>query len=269
MLVLIVLISIAACALVLWTLGLFYANDFSVPTCHDVPAGKRVLVIFPHADDEGLNAGGLLRTLSAHGCQVDWIILTRGEKGTPNGTMSEELKTIRPQEAATVAKILRINAPQQKDYPDGDVDRYMGELKADLAAELARFQPEIVLTYDLAGMYGHPDHIAVAEVVTELVRTQPNVRLWYVSYPRRQIDALTLPERMAKDVAFKASRVYPTHKMYVGLRGIRCKLRVLKAYRSQRQSYRDSFPLRFVPMWCYVILTPFEYYHEVPAEKAA
>lgn len=268
MLVLAVLIIIVVCVLSLWALGLFYANDFSVPTCHDVPAGKKVLVIFPHADDEGLNAGGLLRCLSDHACSVDWIILTRGEKGTPNGTMSEELKTIRPQEANQVAKILHINPPVQKDYPDGDVDRYISDLRADLAAEIARHQPDIVLTYDLAGMYGHPDHIATAEVVTELVQGRPNVRLWYVSYPRRQIDALTLPERMAKDPAFKARRVYPTHKMYVGLRGIRCKLRVLKAYRSQRQSYRDSFPLRFVPMWCYVILTPFEYYHEGETRQA-
>ena len=262
MIILFILGITVIAVLVAWFVCFMYVNDLSVPT-KQTPKAKRALVIFPHADDEGLNAGGFLTLLVRDADDMRWVILTQGEKGTPDGTLKEALRTIRTNEARTVASIFRIPPPIQRAYPDGGVAEHTAELKTEIQSLLKDYQPDLVLTYDLAGMYGHSDHIAVAEIVTELTAAHPATHLWYVSYPKRQIDAMTLPERMAKDPAFKSRRVYPTCKVWVGVPGVINKIRAVYAYKSQRASYRDSFPIRWVPMWFYASLTLFEYYHEV------
>ena len=49
-----------------WLGGFIYANDFTVPTKR-IPNIKKALLIFPHADDEALNSGGLVFELTLYG----------------------------------------------------------------------------------------------------------------------------------------------------------------------------------------------------------
>src|SRR5690242_2385231 len=81
-----------------WLAGFLLANDFAVPL-RDGRAFHRVLVIFPHADDEAVTCGGFLHRLSTSGCAVTLVILTKGERGTPDGIVNLSLKEVRTQEA--------------------------------------------------------------------------------------------------------------------------------------------------------------------------
>jgi len=39
-----------------------------------------------------------------------------------------------------------------------------------LVEEIRRFRPQVVLTFESGGLYGHPDHIAISRQTTEAVR---------------------------------------------------------------------------------------------------
>ncbi len=247
----------------IWVFGFLYVNDFSVPTRNKIPSDiKKILLIFPHADDEALTSGGLVSGLTRSGKEVYWVVLTKGEKGNPKEELDTSLKNLRVQEAKTAASIYNIKNIIQKDYPDGGVEGYRKKLEKDLRDTINTLNPDLVITYDQAGLYGHPDHIVTSQVVTELLNDIPHGNLWYASYPKRILDAVSLPEHMAKDKNYKSRRSYPTHKVWVGVTGVLNKIKAVYAYKSQRESYVSSMPVSFIPLWIYISFTPFEYYHE-------
>ncbi len=251
----------------LWVFGFIFANDFKIPSKnikkHFIDS-KRVLVVFPHADDEVLSMGGLLSQLSAKGVEIYWVVLTKGEKGNENAIYDEGLKEIRVKEAKNASEIYGVKKLIQLDFPDNAVDEHKVELTNEVKQVMQDINPDVVLTYDLAGLYGHPDHIVVSEVVTKLVKEDfKETKLWYVSFPEKILNMTPLPEHMAKDPNYKSSRMYPTHRIWVGFSGVINKIKAVYTYNSQRQSYVGSFPVKFIPLWFYVSLTPYEYIHEV------
>src|SRR5579884_1427394 len=103
----VILLIIVLIVPLLWLTGFLIVTDFSVPL-RDARQFQRVLVIFPHADDEAITCGGLLHHFSAGGSMVTLVLLTKGERG-PNATRSENLKETRTREAQIVAKVLGIS----------------------------------------------------------------------------------------------------------------------------------------------------------------
>src|SRR6266478_1569801 len=76
----------------------------------------------------------------------------------------------------------------------------------------------LVITYDLAGFYGHADHITCSEIITELKKTRfPEVPLWYVTFPKRVLARVKLPEQIAIDPHIQEKRAFPTHKLFIGV----------------------------------------------------
>src|SRR5262245_39086441 len=65
-----------------WITGFLLVTDFAVPPKKSV-IFRRVLVIFPHADDEAVSCAGFLHRLSRTGSDITWLLLTKGERGIP------------------------------------------------------------------------------------------------------------------------------------------------------------------------------------------
>lgn len=250
--------------LLFWVLSFIYANDFSIPSKNISKDIKKVLIVFPHADDEALTSGGLLSQLSKLDKETTWVVLTQGEKGNEGAKYNEKLKDIRKQEAENAKVIYGVDYLIQGEYPDNGITEQKDKLREDLKKKLGETKPDLVITYDLAGLYGHPDHIIVSEVITDLLKENyPNIKIWYASYPKRLLDAVSLPEQMAEDSSFKDKRSYPTFRVWVGLEGVINKVKAVYNYKSQQSSYIKSLPVKQIPLWFYISLTPFEYYHEV------
>jgi hypothetical protein len=57
MMILLIILIVLLIILLLWMTGFLVATDFSVPL-RDARQFHRVLVIFPHADDEAITCGG-------------------------------------------------------------------------------------------------------------------------------------------------------------------------------------------------------------------
>jgi LmbE family N-acetylglucosaminyl deacetylase len=262
-----VVILITFVVLCTWLFGFLRANDLRVPTKSVGAIAKEfrtVLIIFPHADDETISHGGLINTLIKHDVTINWAILTRGERGNDTASYDESLKAIRTAEAQNVAGIYGITHITQLDYPDNAVSEHAKQLEKELRQLITQTQPDLIITYDLAGLYGHPDHIITSKLVTQLVASEfSQIKLWYVSHPQRVLDSLPLPEHMAKDKHFKERRAAPTLRVWIGLDGVAHKVRALQAYKSQYASFVRSFPFRWIPLPFYISLMPFEYFHEV------
>lgn len=254
-----ILAAIVFFILSIWILCFLYLNDFSIPQA-DISNFAKVLLIYPHPDDEVLTAGGLIGSLPVT-CKSTLLLLTKGEKGTPDGVLDPALKGIRAKEAKEAQRAMGLTNLIHLDYGDGEMKNRKKDIALVIEKTIQEEDPDLIITYDLSGLYGHDDHITVAEVVTSLVLNKfKNIKLWYASFPQRVLKMTKLPVHMAKDKKFISRRVTPTHKVFIGLNVIN-KISAVYAHKSQLPSYRKGIPYR-IPMRFYYSMTLFEYFHQ-------
>ena len=245
----------------LWMTGFLVVTDFSVPL-RDARQFHHVLVIFPHADDEAITCGGSLHHFAAGGSAVTLVLLTKGERGTPDATLNVSLKDIRTREAQTVTAILGISRFIQEDFGDGELHDKRQELTTFIDTLIEQEKPDLLITYDLAGFYGHADHIACSEIITELKKTRfQEVPLWYVTFPKRVLARVKPPEHMATDPHVQEKRTLPTHKIFIGV-SVFPKIKSWYMYKSQRASFTKGLS-KLLPLWFFLSMLLFEYFAEV------
>jgi N-acetylglucosamine malate deacetylase 1 len=130
----------------------------------DLAAGRRVLVVAPHPDDETLGCGGTLARLAPH-CSIHVLLVTNGDGGgeLPAGT-SERRKA----EMAAAVRALGIATDViHFDEPDGrfaDSPQY----RQRLGAVLERVRPNWVFMPWL--LDSHPDHARIARASSQVLR---------------------------------------------------------------------------------------------------
>lgn len=152
---------------------------------------RRLLVVHAHPDDEVLSTGGLLAKHASAGDQVTLVTCTLGEEGEillPEiehlaAAREDDLGSHRIQELAAAMDALGITDNRllggAGTYRDSGM---MGEAsneregcfwRADLreAADhlvtvIRQTRPQVMVTYDDFGGYGHPDHIQAHRVAT-------------------------------------------------------------------------------------------------------
>lgn len=245
----------------LWLVGFLVATDFSVPV-RDARKYRHVLVIFPHADDETMMCGGMLHRFSAGRIVVTLVVLTRGERGTHEGASNESLKEIRTREARAVSAILGISKLIQEDFGDGELREKKQELRTFIHTLIEAEKPDLLLTYDLAGLYGHADHIACSEIITELKKTSfHEIPLWYVTFPRRVLARVKPSTYVVTDQQFQEKQALPTHKLFIGA-SVFPKIKAWYTYKSQRAALKAG-TTKLLPFWFFLSMVLFEYFAEV------
>lgn len=137
-----------------------------------------VLVVHAHPDDEGIGTGGLLARYSAEGIKTVLVTATRGEEGEihdPALTEAEarpRLAAIREEELRRAVTILGVGALELLGYRDSGMigtppnENPASFHQADPEAALGHLvriirhhRPQVLVTYNEQGGYGHPDHI--------------------------------------------------------------------------------------------------------------
>jgi LmbE family N-acetylglucosaminyl deacetylase len=130
---------------------------------------KTLLAIFAHPDDETFGPGGTLAKYAAEGVAVHLVCATRGEVGESSlddlGDC-EDLACQREQELRCAADFLDYQDSGMAGSPANEHPRALVQADPDaLAGQIAdfmrRLKPQVVLTFDPYGGYGHPDHIAI------------------------------------------------------------------------------------------------------------
>lgn len=137
----------------------------------------RILAVFAHPDDEAFGTGGTLSRYAKAGQHVYLVCATRGEVGEisdPQLASPETLGTVREAELRCAAETMGVRElvflnyrdSGMKGSPDNDHPRAFinapdKTVVGQLIKIIQRIKPDIVLTFEPNGGYGHPDHIAI------------------------------------------------------------------------------------------------------------
>ncbi|MFM7860090.1 MAG: N-acetyl-1-D-myo-inositol-2-amino-2-deoxy-alpha-D-glucopyranoside deacetylase, partial [Candidatus Nanopelagicaceae bacterium] len=179
---------------------------------------KRALFVHAHPDDETINNGATMAKLVDLGVQVTLITCTRGEEGEVlvadlahlASHLEDNLGAHRELELANAMKELGVSDHRfLGNYRDsGMMDSPANQnpncfWRADLeqaAAKLAKIidelKPQVMVTYDEFGGYGHPDHIQthrVAMRAAEISKWQIQKIYWNImpkSIVQQSMDAM-------------------------------------------------------------------------------
>jgi LmbE family N-acetylglucosaminyl deacetylase len=124
----------------------------------------RVLGLFAHPDDEVFCVGGTIARAGAAGAQTAIVSLTQGEAGQIRDSAVATRRTLGPsraKELAASAAALGVARVECLDLGDGNLARLpFAELVAQVGTILARYSPDVVITFGDDGGFGHPDHMA-------------------------------------------------------------------------------------------------------------
>ena len=131
----------------------------------------RLMCILAHPDDESLGTGGILARYAAEGVKTYLLTATRGGRGwfgaPEDNPGPEALGQLRQQELEAAASVLGLEEVHLLGYRDGELDQAdPDEVTARLVAHVRRIRPQVVVTFDPYGSYGHPDHIAISQLTT-------------------------------------------------------------------------------------------------------
>ena len=164
-----------------------------------------------HPDDECSSTGGLIMKCVEDGHQIVLVTCTNGEMGEvkdksieleiKNATSPHDrLGEVRISELKKASKILGIQRLYTLGYKDSGMDGWesnqggdafmnadLQEVSIKIARLIRKHQPDVIITYNERGGYGHPDHIMVNKVTTKAIKlsedssiTIDNLESWEV-----------------------------------------------------------------------------------------
>lgn len=124
-----------------------------------IPVPKSVLVVIAHPDDIEALCGGTVALLVNAGAKVTYVVLTSGDKGSPDPLIDpRQLAALREAEQIAAATILGIDDLVFVRCFDGEVTDDL-PTRAAIAAQIRRVRPELVITFDPWHSYTfHNDH---------------------------------------------------------------------------------------------------------------
>jgi LmbE family N-acetylglucosaminyl deacetylase len=160
---------------------------------------ERVLVVTAHPDDSEFGAGGTVAKLVKDGCEVTYLIVTNGDKGTSDRALTPgRLAEIRAEEQRSAARTLGVARVEFLGYPDCEVEDTR-EVRRDVTRQIRRWRPDLLICQSPARTYNlgasHRDHRIVGGVALDCV------------YPLAR-DHMAFPELLPEYEPHKVRQVY-------------------------------------------------------------
>jgi LmbE family N-acetylglucosaminyl deacetylase len=168
-----------------------------------------LMAVHAHPDDEASSTGGILARYSAEGVRTVLVTCTNGELGdAPGGVKPGDaahdeaaIVAMRRAELEQSARVLGVTHLEMLGYHDSGMEGWeankapdafaqipVEQAAAPLVALIQRYQPQVVVTYDDFGFYGHPDHIQAHHItVAALDAAGSNARLYFPTVRRSRL----------------------------------------------------------------------------------
>jgi LmbE family N-acetylglucosaminyl deacetylase len=149
-----------------------------------------LMAVHAHPDDEATMTGGVFAKASAEGIRTVLVTCTDGRAGDgPGGVKPGEpghdpdaVAALRRTELEASCRALGISDLELLGYRDSGMMGWPGntapgafwatavqEAASRLAGLMKRYRPDVVVTYDANGFYGHPDHIQAHRITMAAV----------------------------------------------------------------------------------------------------
>ena len=127
-----------------------------------------ILSVFAHPDDE-IGVGSTLARYSDAGVLTVLVCASRGEAATiycEDCATPENLADVRTHELECACRQLGVAELRWLDWPDGGIPALPREAAIHRIVALIRsIRPDVILTHPENGLYPHPDHLAIWEIV--------------------------------------------------------------------------------------------------------
>ena len=143
-----------------------------------------VLIVMAHPDDGEFMCGATIAHWARENRDVHYCVLTNGDVGTTDFTMtSERLATLRKEEQREAARRLGVTHDVIfLDYVDSLLEPSQA-VRRDITRLLRQLRPDVVLTQDPTTFYhgqsyiNHPDHRAVGEATMAAIMPSASMHL--------------------------------------------------------------------------------------------
>ncbi len=185
------------------------------------PPPLTLMAVHAHPDDEASSTGGVLAKYSGEGIRTVVVTCTNGELGDaaggakPGETGHDEAAVVaqRRQELAKSCQVLGVSQLELLGYHDSGMmgwsqneapEAFWNTPVAEGAERLAhlfdRYQPQVVVTYDANGFYGHPDHIQAHRITVAALELAPiPQKLYFPVIPQSEMEGFLELMRAAGD----------------------------------------------------------------------
>ncbi|WP_432928272.1 PIG-L family deacetylase [Microbispora sp. CA-135349] len=168
-----------------------------------------LMAVHAHPDDEVMGTGGVFAKYAAEGVRTVLVTCTNGEQGDGPGGVKPgepghddaavaERRLAELRESVGHLGIGHLELLGYRDsgmvgwegngHPDAFANVPVESAAARLAELMERYRPQVIVTYDENGNYGHPDHIQAHRIaVAAAEMTGIPDKLYYVAVPRERI----------------------------------------------------------------------------------
>jgi LmbE family N-acetylglucosaminyl deacetylase len=165
-----------------------------------------LMAVHAHPDDEATGTGGIFARYAAEGIRTVLVTCTDGGCGDgPEGVKPGDpghdpaaVTAMRRQELEASCDVLKISDLEMLDYADSGMMGWpsndapgafwqtpVGDGAARLAELMRHYRPDVVVTYDEYGFYGHPDHIQAHRItMAALEMTELTPKVYWTTMPR-------------------------------------------------------------------------------------
>jgi LmbE family N-acetylglucosaminyl deacetylase len=129
---------------------------------------SRILMVMAHPDDVDFGTAGSVAAWTDSGIEVSYCIVTDGDAGGSDRSISRsDMAAIRREEQTAAAHIVGVKDVTFLGYPDGRLTSSI-ELRRDISREIRRVRPDRVVCQSPERMWeriyaSHPDHLAAGE----------------------------------------------------------------------------------------------------------
>jgi LmbE family N-acetylglucosaminyl deacetylase len=217
---------------------------------------RRMLIALAHPDDESFGMAGTIAKYADEGAEVYLICATNGDIGTADEHFLEghdSIASLRLRELACAAEVLKLtrlitfgyrdsgmSGTEENKHPDCLAAAQLDEVTRRISEVIRDVKPQVVVTFDPYGGYGHPDHIKMYEATTAAfhMAADPNCfpellqrglapyqsqKLYYMTFDRRLLKVMIAlmplvgqnPERIGKNQDINLREIaihsYPIH----------------------------------------------------------
>ncbi|OIV37409.1 GlcNAc-PI de-N-acetylase [Mangrovactinospora gilvigrisea] len=165
-----------------------------------------LMAVHAHPDDEATSTGGVLARYAAEGVRTVLVTCTDGGCGDgPGGVKPGDpghdaaaVAAMRRKELEESREVLKISHLETLDYADSGMMGWatndapgsfwqtpVEEGAARLAELMLKYRPDVVVTYDENGFYGHPDHIQANRItMAALEKSGLTPKVYWTTIPR-------------------------------------------------------------------------------------
>lgn len=181
----------------------------------DLPLPRSAMAIGAHPDDIDLGCGATLAKWAAGGCDVHYLVLTDGARGSWNGAVSgRSLAALRETEQRRAAGRVGAAGVNFCGWVDGELrngrhERWM------VSRMIRQLRPEVVLGHDPWRRYRlHPDHRNAGFLMTDsIVAARDPLFFPDQGYPPHRPESLLLweadaPNHVERVAGFGLTKVY-------------------------------------------------------------